>query len=300
MPYKRAQIVHVLESLIEHENIRDVNAVTKRLVHRCLSGDWCVQFRKTKPKHQNSFSDTMSVSSADSLRSPALESISSEASPLAIHASGSNTLLAVSDTNNVKSKGTLKTSHSAENLRKLNRGVEAIRIGSNDSSTSLPRVAAASAGLPSGSGGSRRRERAGSMDVELPSSSISEPSERRPSILEDAPFTQEPPEIRVVASSPFSPTGPGIDHTRPGSSGSASSASSLPSSPVPKQRRTAPAPPPRRRKPPAVPVRNTTAAAVNGGVTITTIASSSSTTALPHSPRLNSPLGPSRSGVSSH
>ncbi|KAL6304737.1 hypothetical protein BKA93DRAFT_848625 [Sparassis latifolia] len=46
MPYKRAQIVRTLESLTAHESIRDVDPTTKRLVARCLSGEWCVQFRK--------------------------------------------------------------------------------------------------------------------------------------------------------------------------------------------------------------------------------------------------------------
>ncbi|OBZ76877.1 Protein LDB17 [Grifola frondosa] len=49
MPYKRPQIVRVLESLVEHEAIRDVDPTTKRLVARCLGGDWCVQFRSEPP-----------------------------------------------------------------------------------------------------------------------------------------------------------------------------------------------------------------------------------------------------------
>ncbi|KAI1784041.1 hypothetical protein LXA43DRAFT_249225 [Ganoderma leucocontextum] len=47
MPYKRPQIVRTLESLIENEKIRDVDPTTKRLVSRCMNGDWCVQFRKS-------------------------------------------------------------------------------------------------------------------------------------------------------------------------------------------------------------------------------------------------------------
>jgi hypothetical protein len=44
-PYKRAQIVNVLESLVGHERIRDISPTTKRLVERCLSGDWCIGLR---------------------------------------------------------------------------------------------------------------------------------------------------------------------------------------------------------------------------------------------------------------
>src|SRR5260221_8642165 len=46
LPYKRPQIVRALESLTENEEIREVSSTTKRLVERCLSGEWCVQHRK--------------------------------------------------------------------------------------------------------------------------------------------------------------------------------------------------------------------------------------------------------------
>lgn len=46
VPYKRSQIVYLLESLLKNSNIREVNSTTKRLVERCLAGDWCVNFRK--------------------------------------------------------------------------------------------------------------------------------------------------------------------------------------------------------------------------------------------------------------
>lgn len=41
-PYKRPQIMSLLESLISNTSIREVNPTTKRLVERCLSGEWCV------------------------------------------------------------------------------------------------------------------------------------------------------------------------------------------------------------------------------------------------------------------
>ncbi|KIY66757.1 hypothetical protein CYLTODRAFT_377301 [Cylindrobasidium torrendii FP15055 ss-10] len=46
VPYKRPQIKYSLESLVRNEDIRDINATTRRLVERCLSGDWCVGLRK--------------------------------------------------------------------------------------------------------------------------------------------------------------------------------------------------------------------------------------------------------------
>ncbi|KAI6038587.1 hypothetical protein EDC04DRAFT_2868267 [Pisolithus marmoratus] len=47
VPYKRPQIVMTLESLIRQTQFREVNPTTKRLVERCLSGDWCIQLRKS-------------------------------------------------------------------------------------------------------------------------------------------------------------------------------------------------------------------------------------------------------------
>ncbi|KAF7797972.1 hypothetical protein EIP86_009179 [Pleurotus ostreatoroseus] len=262
MPYKRQQIVRMLESLIEHENIRDINATTKRLVHRCLSGDWCAQYRK--PVQMASKSDF-----ERRVGSPGLESVTSAASMPA--ASSSHTLLSAAlapEPEAAKGK-TLKASRSVENLkappaRPPRKGRAAPlgaiqRSGSNDSSTSLPRVAAAEATSPTGV---RRTHRVGSMDPDVPAASV---HERRHRILEDtATYTQESPDIRVVS--------PATSSDRSGETLlSATPPLSAPASSAPRQRRSAPAPPPRRRKPPAIP---TTLKSPNG-VTITTIASSS-------------------------
>lgn len=40
--------MRTLESLVSHPGIRDIDPTTKRLVDRCLSGDWCVQLRKVE------------------------------------------------------------------------------------------------------------------------------------------------------------------------------------------------------------------------------------------------------------
>ncbi|KAH7091789.1 hypothetical protein BKA62DRAFT_723976 [Auriculariales sp. MPI-PUGE-AT-0066] len=42
--YKRVQIVHTLQSLLGHANIRDISPTTKRLVERCLAVEWCKEF----------------------------------------------------------------------------------------------------------------------------------------------------------------------------------------------------------------------------------------------------------------
>lgn len=274
MPYKRPQIVRTLESLIEHEDIRDVSPTTKRLVLRCLSGDWCVQLRQSNGHKVKNLVTERRKDSWD------LQSVSSASS--SIHGSGSTGLLTA--TVPAESLGNrqkiLKSSRSVENMKsmKLAQGkvmhkdralAETLRSGSNSSYISLPRVATATANPPS----TRRRDRAGSMDVEVPSTSL---QERRTTILEDTvALTQEPPAI--VVQSPFSPGAydmaasplshaPPVPHSAP-------LVSSMPSSPVPSHRRAAPAPPPRRRKPPAIPSPKSKS---HEEVTIQTIASSTS------------------------
>ncbi|EAU83953.2 hypothetical protein CC1G_09835 [Coprinopsis cinerea okayama7 len=49
----RPHIMSLLESLIANENIRDINPTTKRLVERCLSGEWCVQLKASRPPPSN-------------------------------------------------------------------------------------------------------------------------------------------------------------------------------------------------------------------------------------------------------
>ena len=46
-PYKRAQIVRILESLVTRSSFREVSPTTRRLVERCLSGEWCKPFLST-------------------------------------------------------------------------------------------------------------------------------------------------------------------------------------------------------------------------------------------------------------
>ncbi|KAJ3808583.1 hypothetical protein EV368DRAFT_44691 [Lentinula lateritia] len=48
IPYKRSQILYMLESLIRTSNVRDVNPITMRLVQRCLGGEWCVGLVRQK------------------------------------------------------------------------------------------------------------------------------------------------------------------------------------------------------------------------------------------------------------
>ncbi|KAI0634529.1 hypothetical protein C8Q77DRAFT_1194633 [Trametes polyzona] len=81
MPYKRPQIVRTLESLIENESIRDIDPTTKRLVERCLSGDWCVQFRKSAASKPEQRKFSMWESDTPRGESPGLDAVSSATAP---------------------------------------------------------------------------------------------------------------------------------------------------------------------------------------------------------------------------
>lgn len=143
MPYKRPQIVRVLESLIEHESIRDVNPTTRRLVQRCLTGEWCSQLRRAGT------SDT----GPQRLNSPGADNVTIASAP---HATTNHNLMPPTFTPDkpLGSKGkSLKSSRSVEHLKPRPAGVsrhrtgggvgETLRQGSNDSATSLPHVASA-------------------------------------------------------------------------------------------------------------------------------------------------------------
>ncbi|KAI0943583.1 hypothetical protein AcW1_002717 [Taiwanofungus camphoratus] len=276
MPYKRAQIVRVLELLVENESIRDVDPTTKRLVTRCLSGEWCVQFRKSNlgPVRQDSGSDDfgrrvnspgLSVSSAPlSSAQAAPPHLERPGSVRGKHAKASRSAENLLIVGSSKPRGTL------QQPKGRSGHMEGLRQSSNDSATSLPRVAAATANTSSGG---RRRDRTGSVDVEATTSTFASLSthERRHHVLPDTvALTQEPvdsgttPQICIV-----SPTSPGDLPDSPVSGLSSSSSSALHTKSTTTHRRMAPAPPPKRRKPPAVPVRTA------GGTTLTTLSASS-------------------------
>ncbi|KAI0315290.1 hypothetical protein OF83DRAFT_364966 [Amylostereum chailletii] len=276
MPYKRPQIVRALESLIEHPEIRDVSPTTKRLVERCLAGDWCVQLRKIHlhPKGKEHLSDEDPSRTA----SPSNDRVAQQLlSPILPHQKSSAT---------VQRQGSLKGSRSVENLnvRAKARGVDALRKPANDSTSSLPGVAVTTAPTK------KHRERGGSgagpdsmtYRVEVIAAhranslgtaidGLVSPSHAHP--VPTNITSKSAPDVTPVVE-PMSPSMTSVssaDSRR--SSVTATSMSDASSTPTMKKpRRSAPPPPPKRRKPPAVPVPTT-----NDGVTFTTIASSKST-----------------------
>jgi len=218
VPYKRPQIVFALESLIQNGNIRDINPTTKRLVERCLGGDWCVQLRKTTHdkealKREGNFRQCSP--SHDIIASTTQDTVSSQAptSPGVEHDSASKVL-------GLKQK-VLKPCRSIENLhsptsprRPIPRSATgALRRPSADSTTSFGGVAAATTT-------SRRRDKANSAD--------------------DITTTSRPEQCVQQLRLPPSPS-----LTLP------------PTSSVNHKARRPPPAPPKRRKPPPVPVGTT-------------------------------------------
>ena len=303
MPYKRPQIVRTLESLIENESIRDVDPTTKRLVARCMSGDWCVQFRKANPATPTDRKFTIYEEEIRRGDGPGLDAVSKAGSPQTSSGNAQQGQLGRMDS--VRGKHA-KASRSAEHLplppgaslqkpravsghhsthrasdHARKDSVSRVRQLSGDSSTSLPRVAAASTSAAS----SKHRYRAGSFNVDATTTSFSSLSvdprangETIHIIDASSPLTDDPPEIRVL-----SPTSPGqaissspLDRSLSSSaSSSSSSLDTLPKPASPSGRRAAPPPPVKtRRKPPAVPVRKGQLSP-SGGSPLSAIAASS-------------------------
>ena len=121
-PYKRPQIVRTLESLISHPEIREINATTKRLVDRCLSGDWCVQLRRVDSPTSGSGSDS-GFPSFPTFKVERVDSMSgAESGP---------------EFKPKEKVHVLKTSKSVENVRKVKHGSERIGGTSNGHTSTM-------------------------------------------------------------------------------------------------------------------------------------------------------------------
>ncbi|KAG6860797.1 hypothetical protein C0995_007507 [Termitomyces sp. Mi166 len=221
MPYKRPQIVYALESLVANSKVRDVNPTTKRLVERCLSGDWCVNL--IKAKQSTSTKKPASPQSEVAVTSPTAFSINV---PAATQLQRSNSR-------------TLKASRSAENLRARadtlkpprSPGIDNLRASpSATSATSLPGVAHAAPINPSRPPLPKRRGTAVSVQMEGHYSNRHPPASHV-----DAGFHNHHHQL-IPPTKPL--------HT-------------VPDTKEQPPRRSPPPPPPKRRKPPAVPTQVT-------------------------------------------
>ena len=289
LPYKRTQIVRALESLIANQEIREVTSTTKRLVERCLNGEWCVQHRTSAAGGRVSAELGMrrtASPSGDRVAAQSLTPTLSVPSPSTTDPS-------------ILRRRSIKGSRSAENLRSLakagaksaSRAHEPLRKPANDSSLNLaiaspPTVAATHA------------HRTGSETL----ADKRPPDHRRPHAHHAHPPATRAimPPVRhnsagMVSDQPLSPVG-ALSPTRsppspliptymrtsdarvpppsPAGSGASGTSTSTASGTTKKIQRRSPPPPPKRRKPPAVPMR--VVGKSNGGAQIATIASSTS------------------------
>ncbi|PPR03362.1 hypothetical protein CVT24_012487 [Panaeolus cyanescens] len=248
VPYKRPQILVTLESFIRNSSIRDVNPETKRLVERCLGGDWCVQLMETrKDMERRVGSPSSSSDSSSTIMSP--PGTFSRPSMSSVQLDGN------------KSMKSLKHSKSVEHLsvkhdiarQPLRSPLDQVRRPSNASVNSLPGYMAQNMGkLSINTSSPKRRSASNTHDSQHnthhhnPSRSSTLPPEHSPI---SPPFRSESP------PPPVPPIPSDIIITSKGATGTT-------------QRRPPPLPP-KRRKPPAIPVGRT-----NSGAIITSIRSS--------------------------
>ncbi|KAJ7628756.1 hypothetical protein FB45DRAFT_834743 [Roridomyces roridus] len=282
VPYKRPQIVFALESLTSHSSIRDISPTTRRLVERCLSGDWCVQLRKST--HAQPRGDPLSDedgrhgsgSSEASARNPmAMPSASAQ---LQRSASGRRTLKSSKSVEFLKGYSATQPKERPATRSALDTG--APRRPSNASSINL--VASATAPISSSLASPIRKGSADSGPVD--GSYADRHRMPRPGYTNDLSASPAQQRTNSLLPPPMSVVSSKSDSNLPPSSLSLSTSPTAAAFQVhiePPQRRSAPPPPPKRRKPPAIPV-------ANGGATITTIRSS-----------VSSPLAKSKFSASS-
>ncbi|KAI0252757.1 hypothetical protein BJV78DRAFT_1281353 [Lactifluus subvellereus] len=293
LPYKRPQIVRALESLIAHQEIREVSSTTKRLVERCLNGEWCVQHRASSSVGRVAAESEMQRTASPSSDGVAIQYLTPKppGGPVPVTTDSS-----------VWRRHSIKGSRSADNLREMvtanakssSRALDILCKPGNDSSLTL-----ATTSQPSAAATHRHahqhRDRTGSETLAnqrpadlRPRSHLPSPREGNPPVRHNSLGTEPHESTSLVsggrapapppAPSPLSPaSGRSFDaHVPPSPAGSAMSGTSSVGRTKKVQRRSPPAPP-KRRKPPAVPVRVGTS---NSGAEIAAIASSTSAPAM--------------------
>ena len=292
LPYKRTQIVRALESLIANQKIREVSSTTKRLVERCLNGEWCVHHRTSSGGGRVSAEHGMQRPASPSGDRVAAQSLTPKP----------NVPTPPSTNPSLLRRRSLKGSRSAENLRGLattdakpaSRTLETLRKPTNDSTLAL-----AVASSPTVATTHPHRTGSETLTDKRPANRHAHAHVHPPAVLppvrhgslgtvSDQPLS---PSAALSSSvpllSPPSPLVPAFARTSnarvppppPSPAGSAASGMSTASaSGTKKVQRRSPPPPPKRRKPPAVPMR--VVGTTNGGAEIAAIASSTSSLSL--------------------
>lgn len=210
---------------MKNSDIRDVNPTTKRLVERCLGGDWCVHLRRARPVLEEGRGSPTSESSAMSPSHPDFTGTSS------VQLARANSK-------------TMKSARSAENLKARPKPLRPARspMGNARRSNSGNGIADSSVPdqihpiLPP-----KRKGTAGSMKVEGP---YADRHHQHPHTESEFHHHRDSPIASSSAKAGLTtqPDGKSLSETPPPVS--------------PPQRRSAPPPPLNRRKPPAVPMTN--------------------------------------------
>ncbi|KAF9521777.1 hypothetical protein CPB83DRAFT_865258 [Crepidotus variabilis] len=272
VPYKRAQILVALESMVGHTKMREITPTTRRLVERCLSGEWCIQL--TDNRHDATIRVSSPTSDQSSVLSPpATHGHLSMASAQQMPPASSST----SGGGNILMKN-LKFSKSVEHLSGRaadhHKAKQPVRLPmldqltrpNNASVSSLPTLAAISTSKPiAAPRPSKKRSTSAAADTsQSPRQTHGSlpPSSTMP--VRDVGQDVLAPPFVPNSRSPLSPISPSPSIASVRSDDTSSTSSSSGSS---KTHRRPPPPPPKRRKPPAIPT-------TNGMVTMTTIRSS--------------------------
>ncbi|KAG7095575.1 hypothetical protein E1B28_006308 [Marasmius oreades] len=291
VPYKRPQILYALESIGGMQDAkfgyigrREVNPTTKRLVERCLGGDWCVQLRKSTET-----ADDYSDGSRSHLGLPSSAELGSPKGGKVKTLKTSKSMEFQKRKQPVLGSPTVMTSHPASNTSFVQQQ-QTSPLRSPYSPQPYSPLAPRS---PVDRVASQRRPSDGSVystlslpgvaNAIIPSAEVEGiPSYPSVDSLNHTGYLAGGPKMRHTQRPR---TGPPETHSRESQRYHHQGASSDPSLTVTvateveprKQRRNAPLPPgpPKRRKPPAIPVRESNLGAMpNGKSTITAIKSS--------------------------
>ena len=244
IPYKRPQILVTLESLLGNSKIREVNPTTKRLVDRCLSGDWCLQPRELR---ESAGYGIRRVSSPNS------ETSTSMGPPGSMHLdiTGNKVMKSLKHSKSVEQLS-IRSEPSTRQIPRSPLDQVQTRRPSNASIQSLPAFVSPNSPKIIAAPASKRRQNTSTTLVE-----DVQPARQNSLPLGVEHYYQLPP-------SPLSP------HTRSAPATPPSPPAAEETSTQTQPRRRPPPPTPtKRRKPPAIPLGRT-----HGGATITTIRSS--------------------------
>lgn len=252
--------------MLSNSRIREVNATTKRLVERCLSGEWCTSLMELRKEAGYGIQRAGSPSSdASTIVSPPGVVGMSMAAAQHLEASGANKVMKnMKFSKSVENFG--RTEHSAASKSAPRSAVDQERRASNSSVHSLPAFvspppsAMKMAVPPSSLAPKKRSTSATTESLHSPSRHNSLPNQEGPTYH----YNPDAPSAHVGRPN-INPLAKSVVALDVDSIAAAADALALHE----QQPRRRPPPPPKRRKPPAIPIGHT-----NSGATITSIRSS--------------------------